>query len=89
MNITLSEREGKRYKAVFPTKTVHFGAKTGSTYIDHGDKVKRSNYIKRHKANEDWTDPYSAGALSRWLLWGPHTSLKENIKAYKRRFKLL
>ena len=69
-----------------PNLTIHFGSKNSSTYLDHHDKVKRENYLKRHKANEDWNKPNSRGALSRWLLWGDSTSLNENIKQFKQKF---
>ena len=69
-------------------KVVHFGATAGRTYIDHGDKAKRTAYIARHKVNEDWTNPYSAGALARFLLWGDSTSLEANHQAFMRRFNV-
>ncbi len=36
-----SPRKNKRYEIVFsePKKTIHFGAKNGSTYIDRKDKI--------------------------------------------------
>ena len=38
-----SSRPNKRYEIIFsePKKTIHFGAKNGSTYIDHKDKIKK------------------------------------------------
>ncbi len=69
-------------------KVVNFGSKGSSTYIDHKDDKLRSRYIERHRKNENWNDPQSAGALSRYLLWGAYTNLDKNIKAYKRQFKL-
>jgi len=65
---------------------VHFGQEGGQTYIDHGDKLKRENYIKRHKARENWNDPFSAGSLSRYLLWGDSTDLETNHQAFMRKF---
>ena len=67
-------------------KTIHFGASNGKTYIDHGDKKKREAYLARHKVNENWTNPYSAGALARFLLWGDSTSLDANHSAFMRKF---
>jgi hypothetical protein len=69
-------------------KTVHFGQAGGQTYIDHGDKEKRAAYLKRHEVREDWSDPYSAGALSRFLLWGDSKDLETNHMAFMRRFKV-
>jgi len=89
MNITKSTRKGKRFLATFRDGTkVHFGAAGASTYIDSGDKQKRAAYIARHRVNEDWTNPYTAGALSRFILWGDYTSMDGNIAAFKRRFNL-
>lgn len=67
-------------------KTIHFGASSGKTYIDHGDKKKREAYLARHKVNENWNNPYSAGALARFLLWGDSTSLDANHSAFMRKF---
>ena len=80
----------KRYTATFKDgKIVHFGQRGGSTYIDHNDKDKRAAYIARHSKNgENWSNPKTAGALSRYLLWGDSTSLRTNIASFKRRFNL-
>ena len=88
-----SQQKNKRFLAVFVQNDiiqfkVHFGSETGSTFIDHGDIMKRANYLKRHFVNEDWNLPNSAGSLSRWLLWGDSDKLETNIKAFKKRFQL-
>lgn len=88
MRILKSTRKGKRFMVTFKNGvTTHFGASGGQTYIDHGDKAKREAYLKRHRVNEDWTDPYSAGALSRWLLWGDSSDLETNHISFMKRFK--
>ena len=89
MIIKLSTTKNKRYDAIYENGIiVHFGSKNGSTYIDHHDKIKRDNYLKRHsKLNENWDDPYSAGSLSLWLLWGDYTTLNENHKLFMKKFK--
>lgn len=73
--------------AIINGKKYHFGLKNGSTYIDHKDKLKRQNYIKRHIVNENW-DKINAGSLSRYLLWGDSTILEKNVKDYVKRFNL-
>lgn len=89
MLIEKSDRKGKRFKATYANgKVVHFGAKNGSTYIDHADKKKRENYIKRHDVRENFDDPYSAGSLSRWLLWGDFTNLEKNHKAFMKKYNV-
>ena len=67
---------------------VSFGAKGYEDYTQHRDKLRRANYLSRHKTTENWRNPKTAGALSRWLLWGDSTSLEANIRAFKRRFSL-
>lgn len=84
-----SNRKGKRYKITFANgKVIHFGLAGGNTYIDHKDKTKREAYIARHKVNEKWDNPYTAGALSRWLLWGDNTDLEKNHQAFMKRYKV-
>ena len=70
-----------------PDLTIHFGSKYSSTYLDHHDKVKRSNYLKRHKVNENWNQ-VNAGSLSKWLLWGPTTDLNINLITYLDHFNI-
>jgi hypothetical protein len=67
-------------------KTTHFGASGYSDYIKHGDIERKQRYINRHRKNENWNDPTSAGSLSRYILWGK-TSLRASIADYKRRFR--
>lgn len=89
-----SATNNKRFVAVFVENdiikfTSNFGSKTGSTFIDHGDIIKRANYLKRHAAlNEDWNNPTSPGALSKWILWGESDDIYKNIELFKKRFKL-
>ena len=91
MKITKYEgRAEKRYTAQFKDgKVVHFGQKGGSTYIDNKNKDKRKAYIARHsKNNENWNNPKSAGSLSKHLLWGSSTSLRDNIQVFKNKFNV-
>tara|TARA_R110000803_G_scaffold156724_1_gene221293 strand:+ start:552 stop:827 length:276 start_codon:yes stop_codon:yes gene_type:complete len=83
-----SEKPEKRMKAVFDgKKTVHFGQKGASTYLEHRDtKIKRA-WEARHIVREDWNNPLSAGALSKWILWNK-TTLEASIKDYKKKFNM-
>tara|TARA_R100000231_G_scaffold120356_1_gene90469 strand:- start:2931 stop:3227 length:297 start_codon:yes stop_codon:yes gene_type:complete len=95
VSITNSDRADKRFKAVFTdkdgkkVKTTHFGLKNFAkgTFIDHNNNKLKSNYLKRHAPRENWNDMYSAGALSRWILWNKKT-LASSISDFKNRFKL-
>jgi hypothetical protein len=86
MKVEKSNRKGKRFVAIFKNgKQVHFGLEGGSTFIDHKDIEKRKNYIARHRVREDWNNPYSAGALSRWILW-EKPNLQDAIRTFNLRF---
>jgi hypothetical protein len=50
------------------------------------DKIKDA-YIRRHEKRENWNDPLTAGALSRWVLWELPT-LAGSIKKFKNKYKL-
>jgi len=95
LTISNSTNKNKRLKAVFTDSnnkkiTRHFGFQGGSTYIDHKDKEKRKNYRKRHETTEKkfYTDPTRPSTLSRFILWGEDTNLREAIKSYKNKFNL-
>ena len=88
-----SPNPDKKYMAVFDlgdgrTKTTHFGAKPYQDYTQHHSKLRRMLYLTRHRFSENWNDPTSAGALSRWILWGPSTSFNKNVEIFKKKFNL-
>ena len=92
LEISESENPKKKYKAIFTkydgkTNTIHFGAKGYEDYTQHGDKKRKQLYLNRHRKNEDWSNPKTAGALSRWILWNKPT-LEESIQDYIKRFHM-
>lgn len=87
MLIEPSTRKGKRFMATYANgKVVHFGSSVGKSYIDHGDKAKRVAYLARHAPRENWDNPFSAGSLSRYLLWGKSRNLEKNHQTFMRMF---
>ena len=85
-------RDGKhKYVAFFNidghTKRVPFGAFGYSDFTEHRDEDRKYRYLKRHYERENWNDPYTAGALSRWLLWNRPT-LQESLREFKEYFDL-
>ena len=92
--IRRSHKPDKKWDAVFITdqgreKVVPFGAAGMSDFTKHKNKTRRARYLARHSGmGEDWDKPDTPGALSRWILWGPSSSFRKSVKAYKRRFKL-
>ncbi len=99
LGITKSDKPEKKMKATFCKcekkneckgsnhKVVHFGQKGSSTYLDHNDEDKKKAYIARHEVREDFSNPLTAGALSRFILWNKKT-LSASIADFKKRFKL-
>ena len=88
--IKQSTRRNKKLMITFsnPKTTIHFGSKNSKTFLDHNDKKKRENYILRHKANENWNDPLTAGTLSFYLLWESSTDLYTNLDTYLKHFNI-
>lgn len=82
--------DGKhKWVGVFDDKKhVPFGAVGYQDYTQHHDALRRAHYLTRHKSRENWSDPMSAGALSKWILWGESTSLSRNVASFRRRFSL-
>lgn len=68
-------------------KTVKFGAAGYEDYTEHKDKERKERYIERHKKNENWNDPSSAGFWSRWLLWNLPTK-SQSLTDILKRFNL-
>jgi len=81
-------------------KKVSFGASGYRDYTLVNDKdskfylpkildrnVVKASYIRRHREKENWNNPLTAGALSRYILWNRKT-LNASIKDFKQRFKV-
>jgi len=88
LSIQISPLKLKKLRAIFNDNThTDFGAKGYSDYLQNLDNNRKNLYIKRHQARENWNDPKSAGALSRYILWNKKT-MKDSIADYKKRFNL-
>lgn len=89
MKLTRANDGKHKWIAEFKDGThTRFGAVGYDDYTTGHDTDQRDRYIARHQARENWNNPKSAGALSRWILWGESTSLLANQRAYERRFNL-
>tara|TARA_R110000803_G_scaffold33159_2_gene72725 strand:- start:2294 stop:2623 length:330 start_codon:yes stop_codon:yes gene_type:complete len=102
VQILKSSNSNKKYMAIFiydknekkEKKTIHFGSAPNKDYTiyfkENGKKKadeRKSLYYARHKKREDWTNPMTAGTLSKYLLWNKPT-LEASIKDYVKKFKL-
>ena len=54
-------------------KTIKFGAIGYSDFTKHKDEARKQRYIDRHKANENWDDPETAGYWALNVLWNKPT----------------
>lgn len=92
-SVKRSNKKGKKLMAIFDCpkckvkKVIHFGASGMSDFTKHRDIQRKERYLKRHKKNENWNNPLTAGALSRWILWNKPT-LSASVEDFERRFKL-
>lgn len=93
-SIRKSHIPAKKYDAIFQypdghTKTVPFGARGMSDFTKHKDTRRKQRYLKRHSGmGENWNQPDTPGALSKWVLWGETTSLRRNTAIFKKKFNL-
>ena len=89
LKVIKSDKPLKKWTAIFlkdngKEKKTHFG------FDNINDKERRKRYRTRtiNQIRNPNTNFTSASYLSFYLLWGNSTSLKENIKSYKKRFNL-
>lgn len=69
-------------------KHVKFGLAGASDYTKHKDVERKNRYIQRHRGmGENWKDPTTPGALSRWILW-EYPDFDEAVRQFRRRFDL-
>jgi hypothetical protein len=66
------------------TKRVYFGAAGMTDYTKSKDPERKERYLNRHRKNENWSDPNTAGFWARWVLWN-YPSLTKSIEDAKRR----
>lgn len=78
-----------KYVAIFdnPPQRISFGALGYEDFTTHGDTKRKQAYLRRHRRNEDWNDPRTAGALSRWILWNK-PSIRDSFEDYIDRFDM-
>lgn len=92
LRVVKSIRPGKKLDAVFETDTgrekrVSFGQAGAPDFTLTGDEERKRLYLIRHKARENWNDPVTPGALSRWILWNKPT-IEASVRDFRSRFKI-
>ena len=57
-----SHDKNKKFDAVINNKkTIPFGQAGSSDMTQHKNEDRKQRYIERHKKNENWNNPYTAG----------------------------
>jgi len=92
VEIKPATQKNKKLQAIFyqdgrKIKTIAFGQAGASDFTQHKDKERRDRYDARHESREDWTNPMTAGALSKFILWNLPT-IKASIADFRKRFNL-
>jgi hypothetical protein len=88
IKIVKSPLSTKKYRAEFDNgKHTDFGASGYEDFTTHKDEERKKLYLARHKKNENWNDPFSAGSLAKNILWNKPT-LSASINDYKKQFNL-
>jgi len=90
-----SKVSGKKYTMIFydadrkKVKSISFGQAGANDYTTHGTnrEERKTAYINRHKSNESWNTPTSAGSLAKHILWNK-TSVSASYSDYLRKFNL-
>jgi len=67
-------------------RKTRFGASGYQDYTQHRDEERRRLYRLRHAKDLTTRDPYRAGYLSRFILWGDSTDINKNVRDYNKRF---
>ena len=86
VKIEPSDVQNKRYRVILNDgKMYNFGLYDGNTYIDHHNIKLRDAYQKRHLGNKIENNLIknlipSPALFSFYILWGPYTSVSQNIK---------
>ena len=82
MNIIIkpSTKPEKKFTAIIDNKkSIHFGQKNASDFTQHKNPTRKKLYENRHKTNEDWSNPLTAGFYEKNILWNKPT-ITEIIK---------
>ena len=84
--LTRSKNKDKKYDAVIDgKKTISFGQSGASDFTKHKDVERKDRYITRHKNNENWNDPKTAGFYAKNILWNKPI-ITASIEDTNRRF---
>ena len=85
-----SKKSDTKFDAVIDgKKTVSFGSSQHSDFTKHRDPERKQRYLDRHKARENWNDPTTTGALSKFVLkpWAGNDRMKSEHYYYVKKIE--
>lgn len=90
LKVQPSTRKGKKYMAIFQyrderIRSAHFGDVHYDDYTTNKDTARRERYRVRHASGKNAAAD-TPDALSYHLLWGPSTSMSQNLVAFRKRY---
>jgi len=86
-SVTPSTDKKHKWVATFTDgQKVRFGAKGYTDYLLGATDKQKMAYHARHVKDLSTNDPYRAGFLSFYVLWGPTRNMKTNIAEYNKMF---
>ena len=86
MKLTRANDGKHKWVAEFKDGThTRFGAVGMDDYTIKHDAEQKARYLARHRSTENWNNPKSAGALSRWILWNAPT-IAGSLRSFHERF---
>lgn len=88
VHLFYSDNPKKKYMVLVNKKLIHFGDSRYEDFTQHKDPVRKENYVKRHKMNENWNNPFTAGFWAKHLLWNKST-LANSIKDLQKNYNII
>ncbi len=74
-DFNMSNRKNKRFYVVYKGTKIHFGSKSGQTFLEHKDVKKKQAWLRRHGMIKNKNEEYvillkeSPSFWSHRLLW--------------------
>ena len=69
-------------------KNVKFGLAGSFSFVDGASERARQAYLARHIGDINMDDVTARGNLSYFITWGPFPNYRDNVIAYRNRFRV-
>jgi hypothetical protein len=90
--VKLNKDKVYKFAVIIDNKTIKFGRKPYSDFLQHKNSTRRDAYVARHKGIEDWSKSglKTKGFWARWVLWSDdnNNTLRKAIKHIEDKFNV-